>query len=464
MIPLTPRPADPDQSTAPAARRKRAHPVLASVCVAIVTFAAIGAANQPKQVATPGTPQPISELDATSYVARQLPEPGSAAPRNRESFVTLWGLLDPRQQSAALAGAPELLGNAAGVLYQIRDQANRLTLDQALRSAKRNTERSGNPTGTASVRHLQAIDSAARSSHNPNRLLTSLVLDRDRPPLAVIAVGDPDTADTITIAVPGMGTYTNDMQMWTRAAENIQLEQTAVDEDRTHSVFAWIGYHAPPPGVDAAMGEHAKRGAPALISEIKAIKATRPGNVPAINIAAHSYGATLTANALASEMLDIHTVVMLGSAGVEPRIANAKHLYAGRVYAGEAPADKYARWGRLARTDPRSERFGALHLDTDGDSSNGLYPVTGHEPILHSPWNDDLRSGAWSRYTTAADITEPLQNHLGNYGYLDANSESLHNLALATVGPAASLTATRCESCVTELRHVARLIVRNWLR
>jgi hypothetical protein len=68
----------------------------------------------------------------------------------------------------------------------------------------------------------------------------------------------------------------------------------------------------------------------------------------------------------------------------------------------------------------------------DGDATADLLAVTGHAPVLHSPWNDDPYSSAWSHITSTALFEEKYAEHLSRYGYLDAYTESLRNTAIAT--------------------------------
>lgn len=232
-----------------------------------------------------------------------------------------------------------------------------------------------------------------------------------------------------------MGTYTDDMQLWTQSAQNLYDEQGEVGAPTRRAVVSWIGYATPPPGVDAALGDFAERGAPLLTADLRGVNAVRVESPPrALNVVAHSYGTTTAANSLAEARdLGIYAFVMLGSAGIENRIPNAASLNARHVYAGEAEADSEAQFGRFTRRDPRGPAFGATVISVDGDEAADLLPVTGHAPVLHSAWNDDPLSSAWSGITDTALFEQKFAEHLAHYGYLDAYTESLRNTAVATV-------------------------------
>ena len=159
---------------------------------------------------------------------------------------------------------------------------------------------------------------------------------------------------------------------------------------------------------------------------------TKARDTITLNVVAHSYGTTTSADALAAKDLNVYSFVMLGSAGIEQSVGSARQLHAKHVYAGEATGDTEARWGRISRIDPRSPSFGAIPLAVDGDPNKDELPVTGHAPVLHSPWNDDPYSSAWSHITSAALFEEKFAEHLTHYGYLDGGTESLRNTAIAT--------------------------------
>jgi hypothetical protein len=61
-----------------------------------------------------------------------------------------------------------------------------------------------------------------------------------------------------------------------------------------------------------------------------------------------------------------------------------------------------------------------------------ILPVTTHAPVLHSPWNDDPDSRAWTTIRDPAQRAAEFAAHEETYGYLDAGTESLLNAAIAT--------------------------------
>ncbi|WP_368496189.1 alpha/beta hydrolase [Herbiconiux sp. A18JL235] len=346
-----------------------------------------------------------------------------------------WGDLGDTARAALIASNPAIVGNLHGVDYASRDEANRARLADRLDAAGKATAAHPDDTRAALLyAALSAIHGATKGTHDPERHLVQLT--DDVPPLASVAVGDLDTAQQVTFAVPGMGTYSTDMQLWTVAAENIHRAQGRAGASPDRAVVAWIGYEVPPPGLDATEGSYAARGAPRLSSDILALRAARKGTgLDTVSVIAHSYGTTTAANALAASELDVFSFVMLGSAGVEYRVGSVRSLSAAHVYAGEAAADDKAFLGRVARIDPRTPSFGAMIIGTDGDPSRGLVGVTGHEPVLHSSYNDDPTSKAWTTYDDPVERENLYREHMRSFGYLDTGTESLENAARASSRP-----------------------------
>lgn len=355
-----------------------------------------------------------------------------ALDRDPAVVATWWQSLTDTAQYRLTVRMPAIIGNLAGVDFAARDEANRTQLSRDLATAlELSTYHPTDEVAAQQLAALRAIEGALTASSVPRYLIE---LTTDQPPLAAISVGDLDSARVVTFAVPGMGTYTTDMQLWTRAAKNIYDSQAAAGASG-QAVVAWVGYRTPPVGVEATRDAYADRGAELLRRDILGLRAARsPGTQPVVNIVAHSYGATTAAKALTDE-LDVRSFVMLGSAGVDNSFRTADDLAARTVFSGEASSDLQARWGRVERTDPGTIAFGATHLHVNGNSAKGLLPVTGHEPIIHSPWNDDPASAAWTKYADA-DTRELLyDNHMESFGYLDAGTQSLAEVGLATTPP-----------------------------
>jgi hypothetical protein len=333
------------------------------------------------------------------------------------------------------------LGNLEGVDYWARDTANRAVLDARITAAEeevaalRNTIAydGGTAWGKAStdLDALEAIRTSladAKGGKGGERFLVSLT--EDHPPLAAVSIGDLDTADTVTWAVPGMGSDTTGMSGWTDSSQHL-YDQQADTGPANRAVISWMGYDTPPQPVISGEwdfgvlgSEYAKVGGDNLAASIRGLDAVRADDGPTTNVVAHSYGSTASAYALTQSGVHVDTFSTVGSAGLPNEVDAAGDLHADHVYSGQAQdvwliepekGDQWAWTGRLSAEhgqDPTDPDFGATTFGTDGETDNGpLNAVEDHG--THAP---------------------------GDHGYLDLNTESLMNLGFATTGHPELLT------------------------
>jgi hypothetical protein len=365
-----------------------------------------------------------------------------------QTVAPWWAGLDAGQRDAFIHAFPSTIGNLEGVAYADRDTANRLWLtdqvaeaEAALAKAKELPpwwELLGGKSvieahaqlaaaAQARVDALKNIESALASPKGrTERFLVSLT--GDSPPLAAVSIGDLDTAQNVTYAVPGMGTSTEDMTGWARSAGNIQFMQDQLEPGNSHAVVAWIGYKTPPipltqGGPEVLDTRLADVGARKLDTALAGFAATRGSGGAQLNVVAHSYGTTTAAIALTAPGVHVDSFVSLGSAGLSPSIDSASDLNAGRVFAGQAQeviplleSGKGDAWAGMGRAfgnhpvNPVDPSFGARTFGTD--TGVGGNPVNDH-----------------SVHTSS-----------GN-GYLDQGTESLTNVAAATTGQEDLMTA-----------------------
>ncbi|GIT79912.1 alpha/beta hydrolase [Leifsonia sp. LS1] len=351
-----------------------------------------------------------------------------------------WKILDAPQRDALIHAAPAVIGNLEGVAYGDRDTANRIDLANQLAAAEAALTKAQEPlpwwalfggAGVVDAHSQDVADAQAQVDALKNILGAAktpkggeghylISLTDDRPPLAAVAVGDLDTADSVTYAVPGMGTTTAGMRGWTEAAAAIQAQQSAVDPGHSHAVVAWIGYETPPipgqGGLDVLDTKKAEAGAVKLESALGGFTASRGSSPASLNVVAHSYGTTTASIALTAAGTHVDSFVSVGSAGLPSSIDSASDIHADAVYAGQArnvipgledgQGDQWAWTGRdfgNHPVNPVDPSFGAHTFGTD--SGTGGTAVTDHG--------------------THTD---------GGSGYLDPGTESLNNVALATTG------------------------------
>lgn len=307
-------------------------------------------------------------------------------------------------QDALVAAFPAVLGNLNGVAYWARDRANRSELQRLIRGAHGDD--------------LQAYKNI-RASLGKYEGVQLLTLVPQHPPLAAVSIGDLDTARNVTYVVPGMDSDTRNMTVVEKAAYNLQGSQLDYAEDA--AVVAWINYQTPTTAT-VLHGDLARAGAIRLGEDLAGFNASRGATKGSLNVVGHSYGSTTSSITLAAHDYGVDSYVVAGSAGVEHEIRTADDIHAGQVFAAQAPrtvqpfpGDNWSWVGQafsMTRRDPASPSFGATWLPTAGVPDDPtMHGVNRHDPI----WNND-------------------DDHRGQYGYFDENTESLTNIGRATTG------------------------------
>ncbi|NOP97429.1 MULTISPECIES: alpha/beta hydrolase [Mycolicibacterium] len=202
---------------------------------------------------------------------------------------------------------------------------------------------------------LQAIDRAVRD--NPERKLMLLDTKSGQQVHAAIAVGDPDTADHVSVTAPGLNSSVHG-SIEGMANEAMNMRKEALDQldlakrsDETVAAIAWVGYDMPQvPGWDqlgaSAEGfwdvshdDMARAGAHDLAGFYDGLNAAHQGPLDLTAIG-HSYGSLTTGLAL-QEPGDhgVDNVLFYGSPGIEASTPEDLHVQPGHVFAMEAPDD-----------------------------------------------------------------------------------------------------------------------------
>ena len=218
----------------------------------------------------------------------------------------------------------------------------------------------------------------------PGEDLTVLGCDPAGRGRAVLALGDPATAASLVVLVPGSDIDLTTLDdpadpaarplAWARAIADATGPGTAV--------VLWVGYPTPQGlGLDAATGRLARAAVPALVQEVATLR-ERPGPPPRTTVVGHSYGAVVAA--LAAHELPADELVLVGSPGARADDVTALHT-AARVWVARADGDWIGRVPGLAvgdlghGTDPTDPAFGALPLSTGDTAGHADYFRPGTE-------------------------------------------------------------------------------------
>lgn len=202
---------------------------------------------------------------------------------------------------------------------------------------------------------LQAVDKAVRD--HPDRKLMLLDTKSGEHVHAAIAVGDPDTADHVSVTAPGLNTTVHgSIEGMADEASRVRDEATnqLILADRgaeTVSAIAWIGYDIPQvPGWDqlgtssegvwdVMHDDLARAGAHDLAGFYDGINAAHQGPLD-LTAVGHSYGSLTTGLALQEPgNHGVDNVLFYGSPGIEASTPQDLHVQPGHVFAMEAPDD-----------------------------------------------------------------------------------------------------------------------------
>lgn len=284
-----------------------------------------------------------------------------------------WDGLSAEEQQRLIAEKPEWIGNLDGVPGTARDQANR----NRLAALRRDPNLTDEERGT-----LAEID---RALSEPDRQLLVVDFDGEHPKVAV-AIGNVDTADHVSVYVPGTGSVTydnpnegNDLRTYVEQSQWLKSDTERVLEqagkgDETVATVAWLGYEPPSNVFQATRPHYADDNAPALASFINGIDSSRDTD-PHLTVLGHSYGSTLASEAL-QRGTAADDVVFMGSPGLETNPQQYRmdtspadlHLSEGHVFVQHAKDDWVANAQIFGETIP-SDLPGFTDLSTNAENT-----------------------------------------------------------------------------------------------
>lgn len=316
-------------------------------------------------------------------------------PDDPQQFHDLWEQLTPEQKDA-LFQRDHSIGNHNGMPTVDRDYYNRLALDGELKSAQDSQAqvdalRNAHPdwangqnipperkpgaffadrpkyeawqrqydAARAGARHLPDLQAVERAAGKSDRYLLLLDTKSGEMTHAAIAVGNPDTAEHVSVTAPGLNTTVPDSLVgMTEEATNLQresLRQLGFEPGRELegvSTIAWLGYDTPQvPGWDdtaTSLGgvwdvshdDLAKAGAHNLAGFYDGITASHEGVPAELTAIGHSYGSLTTGLALQEPgNHGVTDAIFYGSPGIEASTPAQLQLPDGHVFTMETPND-----------------------------------------------------------------------------------------------------------------------------
>ncbi|MFB0616757.1 alpha/beta hydrolase [Streptomyces sp. AGS-58] len=340
----------------------------------------------------------------------QPPEDGS--PKDNAAW---WKGLDDEQRAAWLSLRPDSVGGLDGLPSTVRDEANRVVLDETRARYQLELDSIPDPpmnewtyiasNGWASKVHTdeytdwynkygERYDHLNKSLNGmksiqerfdktgerglPEAYLLGFSADDDG--RAIVANGNPDTADHQAVYVPGTTSDLNGIGGNIDRMVNVWDVAHAKGGGQSVSTITWLGYDAPGDVVkDAPFSNYAYDGAPAFNKFLDGLEASHSGDTPPHRtVIGHSYGSTLIGAAAEKGTLNADDVVFAGSPGVRVSGADEMDVPKGHVWNEEGGSDPVPDIGRYGHGGdgfviPSDPDFGANQMATDTHGHGGYW-------------------------------------------------------------------------------------------
>ncbi|MCT2547654.1 alpha/beta hydrolase family protein [Streptomyces atratus] len=346
-----------------------------------------------------------------------LPEPPKdGSPKDNASW---WNGLSPEERAAWLSLRPDTVGALDGLPSTVRDEANRVVLSEKQGELQLELDSIPKPPANEwtwikagqipsrvhtdewmawynkygdryeqlnkSLKGMESIqDRFAQTGEEGLPEAYLLGFSPEGNGRAIVANGNPDTADHQAVYVPGttanLGGISGDIG---RMANVWRVADAAPGNDSV-STITWLGYDAPQNIVkDSPFSHYANDGAPAFNQFMDGLDASHTGDSdPHRTAIGHSYGTTLIGSAARQGDLNADDVILAGSPGVQVPKAEQLDVPSGHVWNQEADGDPVPDIGRYGHggtdwdgpwTIPSDERFGANQMTTDTEGHSDYW-------------------------------------------------------------------------------------------
>jgi uncharacterized protein YukE len=364
-----------------------------------------------------------------------------------------WDGLSDEQRTWLLENHPERIGNLDGIPAVDRDAANRsvmATEQQRLEDRRDELTALGEDRSDDQDDELAAIDDQLGGINAINERLADTGPGKQQAFLlgfstegrgqAIVAMGNPDTADNIVTYVPGTGTRLGTIGGDLGRADIMVDSARAADPSESTSAIVWVGYDAPQDIINTDLGELGQdatndRYAEAARADLDrfqdGLRVTHEGERSHNTVLGHSYGSTVVGYTARDNGLDADELVFVGSPGVGVDNASQLGVDPGHVWSSTAANDPIqygVDFGDLVQA--------GLGLDPQVDLVHGANPSRPEfggqvftsdpgEPIVRWTWE-----GPWGLDV----IPVPHFSANAHSQYWDPGSASLENMGQIITG------------------------------
>lgn len=316
----------------------------------------------------------------------QNPDLGSAEAQaamlaRLEEDPTLWKDLSEEDRQRLIEEHPEIVGMIDGIPATDRDAANRLHMERAkadLEAQRAALEAAGESTEEVD-KQLAAIGVLEeRLGQAPDGREAYLLGFSPEPEArAIVAIGNPDTADNVLTHVPGTGTeFSGGLRGQLERVDAMAADARELDPNADTSTVMWLGYDAPSE-TEAPYPERAEAGAEPLRDFQAGLQTAHEGGGANYTVSGHSYGSTVIGHAARDGGLVADNMIFQGSPGVGVDHVSDLGIDPDHVFVTAAARDPIARTpSQIHGPPPTRDSFGATEFTSEvpGFSINPLAP------------------------------------------------------------------------------------------
>ncbi|KAA6214599.1 hypothetical protein CP973_36640 [Streptomyces albofaciens JCM 4342] len=318
----------------------------------------------------------------TQEAMKDLGIKGPQIPKDPKDAAAWWKGLDETSRQEYVDLYPKQIGKANGLPSGVRDDANRIALEQDLSMATASDQA---VPGIPEYKHnLQTLKEELDRNDGAkgNKQLYLLDFEGSDDGKAVIAMGNPDTADNVGVQVPGTATTMDSTRGQLARIGKLQDSAQSADHSAETSMIYWLGYDAPEvplaeaPNLGIAGTGRADEAAPHLRDFTHGLRASHEGPERAnLTVLGHSYGSSVVGDAdSGGDGLDADRISVVGSPGVTVGKASDLHVGADNFYTGLADDDRISLAQNLTLgPDPNQYGFGGTRFATDTSGHSGYW-------------------------------------------------------------------------------------------
>lgn len=400
----------------------------------------------------------VMELDAVDRLYGGIADPADEAlatmPPAGSSPTEVnqwWDGLTTEQQQAIMAASPGSIGNLDGIPAGARDEANTVALDRDLADWEA-LEEEGLLTDDEKtwLENARAADEARTDIEGRTDPVTGEPIESqifiydpaafDGDGRIAISAGNLDTADNVSVMVPGLGTDAESAAYLANRAGTVYESTRFLDPNQTNATMFWIGYDAPDnapwdegwDGAGVLTEGLADAGGERLSDTIDGLRAGRDGEPAHLTALGHSYGSTTTGLGAEGPGLDVDDIIFVGSPGVggDTDHASDTGIDPEHVWAGANSRDPVANLGNHGSIhgetlfgaglgdDPAEDDFGANRFQAESTDRDGPSNIGGSTDIdQHSLYFDhdteslynisQIMNGNYDQVNAAEHVYDP---------------------------------------------------------